>query len=225
MHNKMKQILTIAFILIIQFAFGQNFSYPKINCQGKNIESFIPSGWTLLDSAKGDLNNDKCKDVALVIQCKDSIFDEDSILTQPRMLLIIFYNKAKKRYDLVEQSESFILTNNEYCVEDPYSSISISNKGVLKVEFSFWNPSESSGNSYKFRYQNNEFVLIGADDTYIQRILGDFEETSYNFLTKKAKITTGNIDVEQRNIVWKTIVLNELKTLKTFEHPFYCEIE
>ena len=91
----MKQILTIIFILAVQFAFAQNFSYPKINSQGKDIESFIPSGWTLLDSAKGDLNNDKCEDVALVIQCKDSVFDEDSILTQPRMLLIIFYNKAK----------------------------------------------------------------------------------------------------------------------------------
>ena len=188
-NNKMmKQMLTIVFILTFEFAFGQNFSYPTINSQGKDVESFIPKDWTLLDSVQGDLNKDNCKDLVLVIQHKDSVqLDENSELTQPRMLLILFYNKAKNLYNLAEKSESFILPHDDSYMTDPYVGMSISNKGVLTIEFEFFATMGSYGSStssYKFRYQNNEFALIGADDYYVHRATGEFGERSFNFLTK-----------------------------------------
>jgi hypothetical protein len=225
----MKQMLTIVFILTFEFAFGQNFSYPTINSQGKDVESFIPKDWTLLDSVQGDLNKDNCKDLVLVIQHKDSVqLDENSELTQPRMLLILFYNKAKNLYNLAEKSESFILPHDDSYMTDPYVGMSISNKGVLTIEFEFFATMGSYGSStssYKFRYQNNEFALIGADDYYVHRATGEFGERSFNFLTKKLKVTEGHIDSDKKKVVWRDLDIKELKTLKTFKRPFTWEIE
>lgn len=222
-------MLTIVFILTFEFAFGQNFSYPTINSQGKDVESFIPKDWTLLDSVQGDLNKDNCKDLVLVIQHKDSVqLDENSELTQPRMLLILFYNKAKNLYNLAEKSESFILPHDDSYMTDPYVGMSISNKGVLTIEFEFFATMGSYGSStssYKFRYQNNEFALIGADDYYVHRATGEFGERSFNFLTKKLKVTEGHIDSDKKKVVWRDLDIKELKTLKTFKRPFTWEIE
>ena len=168
----MRQLLTTIFLLTFGIAFGQDFSYLSINNQGKDINSFIPNGWTLLDSTKGDLNKDNHNDLVLIIQHKDSvtIFKNDSdysdtVLTQPRILIILFHNQTANQYQLVEQSNSFILNHDDPNMEEPYQDISVSNC-VLKIDFQiFMNEGGwgMSNNSYKFRYQDNQFVLIGAD--------------------------------------------------------------
>lgn len=40
--NKMKKNITVLFVLTFGFAYGQDFSYPSINAQGKDVENFIP---------------------------------------------------------------------------------------------------------------------------------------------------------------------------------------
>src|SRR5687767_10601911 len=81
---------TLIFILAILFnvSYGQAFLYPVMKSNGQSIVDFIPVGWTVLDSAYGDLNNDGLKDVAVILQHKDSVSLvnslEDTVLTQPR---------------------------------------------------------------------------------------------------------------------------------------------
>src|SRR5687768_5784191 len=89
MCNLMRQLLTIILLLNFGLAFGQDFSFPRIDTYGKTIVDFIPQGWILLDSAAGDLNNDQFNDIAFVIQHKDSVSlvkkeDDytDTVLTQ-----------------------------------------------------------------------------------------------------------------------------------------------
>jgi hypothetical protein len=230
----MRQLLTTIFILTFGFAFGQDFSYPEINKEGQDINNFIPNGWTLLDSAQGDLNKDNHNDLVLIIQHKDSVsvinkdFDDiDTVITQPRVLIILFYNQTTNQYLLVEQSNSFILNHDNPNMEDPYQDISI-DKGVLKIDFHiFMNMGGwgMSNNSYKFRFQDNDFVLIGADDNSVNRGSGETENRSYNFLTKKVKVATGTIESDKQKIAWRTIDLKELKTIKTFRQPFTWEVE
>lgn len=234
MCNLMRQLLTTIFILTFGFAFGQDFSYPEINKEGQDINNFIPNGWTLLDSAQGDLNKDNHNDLVLIIQHKDSVsvinkdFDDiDTVITQPRVLIILFYNQTTNQYLLVEQSNSFILNHDNPNMEDPYQDISI-DKGVLKIDFHiFMNMGGwgMSNNSYKFRFQDNDFVLIGADDNSVNRGSGETENRSYNFLTKKVKVATGTIESDKQKIAWRTIDLKELKTIKTFRQPFTWEVE
>jgi len=227
----MRILLTIIFLLHFGFVFGQNFSYPSINMQAKDINNFIPNNWKLLDSAQGDLNKDKQTDLALILQYKDSISivnkDDDSIVTQPRILIILLYDPTTNQYQLVEKSNSFILYHDDSNMEDPYQDISI-NSGILKIDFSFFMFSGGWGmyhNSYKFRFQDTSFVLIGADESYVHRATGESEDRSYNFLTKKVKVSTGTISSDKQKVIWRTIDLKEQKTLKTFKEPFSWEVE
>lgn len=230
----MKYLLIIIFIQLFNFVIGQDFSYPSINKQGKNIDGFIPKGWSLLDSAEGDLNNDKHKDIALVIQHNDSVLlikkeldNTDTVLTQPRILIILFYNTATNQYQLVEQSNTFILNHDNPNMEDPYQDILINN-GILKISFQIFMNVGSWGmsdNFYKFRYQEHDFVLIGADYNYTHRGSGETENRSYNFLTSKVKISTGTINNNTQKISWRKFNIKKLKTLKTFIRPFTWEVE
>jgi len=234
MCNLLRRLLTIIFILTFGLAFGQNFSYPIINKQGQDINSFIPTGWILLDSTQGDLNKDSYNDLTLIIQHKDSVIiikkdfdDHDTIITQPRILILLFYDPKTNLYQLVEQNNSFILSHDNPNMEDPYQNISI-NKGVLKIDFHIfmnvggWGMSD---NIYKFRYQNNEFVLIEADNNYVHRGSGETEDRNYNFLTRKVKVAIGTIESDKQKITWRTIKLKELKTFRTFKKPFTWEVE
>ncbi|WP_207496769.1 hypothetical protein [Aridibaculum aurantiacum] len=130
----MRHVLIIILTIFIGVCHGQNFSYPSILVTGQNIPDFVPAGWTVLDSAYGDLNKDGVTDAAIVIQHKDSISMAnsvgDTVLTQPRMLLILFRNAAHNSFALVEQSNTFILRHDNPAMEDPYLELAI-NKGIL----------------------------------------------------------------------------------------------
>jgi len=221
-------------MLLSGTSFGQGFSYPVIQQSTSTPDSFVPKGWTILKSATGDLNHDEFDDLALVLQHNDSvsvIIQEDNyndtVICQPRILVIAFYNPVTKQYDKVEQSNTFILCHDNPNMEEPFQDIAIQNR-VLKIEFFiFYNMGswEMSNNSYSFRYQDNAFTLIGADDNTVNRGSGETENRSYNFLTKKVKVTTGNISSDKEEILWRKLSINELKTLKTFKQPFTYEVE
>jgi hypothetical protein len=230
----MKQLLTTILILNFGFSFGQAFSYPTIDIYGQKLSDFIPNGWTLLDSAKSDMNNDGNNDLAFVLQYRDSVSivkteygDTDTVITQPRMLLLAFYNINEKRYEIKAQSNTFILNHDNPDMGEPFQDISIS-KGILKIDFDIFMNSGGWGtfrNTYKFRYQDKEFKLIGVDYYYLNRGSGETEDRSYNFLTKKVRISTGTISSDFQKTKWRKFQLIKLKTLKTFNQPFTWEIE
>ena len=224
---------TLIFILTILFhgSYGQTFLYPVIKSNGQSIVDFIPAGWTVLDSAFGDLNKDGVKDAAIILQHKDSVSlvnsSEDNVMTQPRILLLILKNRADNKLSLIEQSNSFILKHDNSIMDDPYQGILI-DKGILKIDFHlFYNMGSwySTSSTYKFRYDGKEFKLIGADYSTIHRATLDYEDYSYNFLTKKRSYSKGNDQSGTKKTTLKTLALTSLKTLKTFKEPYSWEIE
>ena len=105
----------------------------------------------------------------IIVQYTDSIRlvnnNEDTVLTQPRILLILFKSTSNNNYDLKEQSNSFILKHDNSVIDDPYQENSI-NKGILKIDFHlFYNMGSwyTTSSAYKFRYDGKTFILIGAD--------------------------------------------------------------
>lgn len=230
----MKILAALILVSIFEFSSGQSFHYPSIKPKVNSVHDFVPTGWTILKLTKGDLNSDKYKDIALVLQHRDSVSlikDEDgssdTVITQPRILVIAFFNNATKQYDLIEQSNSFILYYDNPSMDDPFQNISIANQ-ILQIDFSiFYNMGswETSNNSYKFRFRDNKFKLIGADYNSTMRNTGETENRSYNFLTKKVKVTTGNIENRKQKARWKQFNCKELKTFKTFMQPFTWEVE
>ncbi|MCB9169423.1 MAG: hypothetical protein H6597_05995 [Flavobacteriales bacterium] len=234
----MRVLATILFTSIFGLSFGQSFTYPTIKRSASTANEFLPNGWTILKTASGDLNNDRIADMVVVLQHKDSVtfikHDPDfnpnynDILTyQPRILIIAFYDSTIKSYKRIEQSNSFILCHDNPNAEEPFESITISN-GILKIHFFFFMNCGGwgmSNNYYMFRYQEDEFKLIGADYNYLNRGSGETEDRSYNFLTKKVKIVIGNSSSDKQKTLWRTFDSKELKTFKTFAEPLSYEVE
>ena len=238
----MKNLLILPVLLLCgAFVFGQDFNlpaendYPKITASAQNVNDFVPKKWKIVAKAFGDLNKDKTQDCVLVIQGTDTRFfnkndglGADVYDTNLRVLLVLFKDAAKNRYTLAKQSNSFIKIPDAPTMSEPFQSVKVQN-GVLQLDFEQWYSAGSwaaNQMSYKFRFQDGEFVLIGADKTESARNTGETETRSYNFLTGKAQITTGNFDSKRKKkVVWKTYKLDKLKTLDTFKEPYGWEIE
>lgn len=217
-------LLTIILLFILHLSYSQSFSYPVIPETGKRINDFVPANWTILSNIPGDLNNDNIPDAAIVLQYKDSILfansEADTVTTQPRMLIILFKNSTGNNYRLMEQNHSIILNHDNANMDDPFEEMSIT-KGILNLKFRFfmYAGSWSAGTTaYKFRYQNGEFVLVGADHYSFHRATQDYEKYSYNFLTKKRSYTKGNDGDSTEKTTWKKIKVDKPETLRTFEH-------
>lgn len=227
----MRHFLTFILTIFFSVSYGQGFSYPSIKSTGQNITEFVPTGWTIFDSAYGDLNKDGMKDAGIVIQHKDSILLvnslQDTVLTQPRILLVLFEKPGNNGFELIEQSNSFILKHDNSAMDDPYQELAIKN-GTLEIKFHlFYNMGSwhVTNAVYKFRYRQGQFTLIGADNSSFHRATHDFEYYSYNFLTKKRALTKGNDNKGSKKTSWKTLSISELKTLKTLNEPFTWQVE
>lgn len=227
----MRVILLLILTTVFASSYGQHFIYPSIQLNGSQVTDFVPAGWVLLDSASGDLNKDGLSDVAVVLQHKDSIVlvkdVEDTVLTQPRILVILFRNRLGKGFDVAEQSNSFILNHDNAAMEDPFDEMRISN-GVLQIKFQLFYSAGSwyiTNAAYKFRFEGGQFVLIGADKSSFHRASMDFEEYSYNFLTGKRSLTKGNEEKGTKKTSWKAVRASPVKTLRTFSAPFTWEVE
>jgi hypothetical protein len=82
-----------------------------------------------------------------------------------------------------------------------------------------------SKSTYKFRYQNYIFELIGADSYSLHRATGETETRSYNFMTNRVKTTKGNMSVEETSTTWRKLQVRELKNIWTFKAPYTFEVE
>lgn len=235
----MKKLLLILTILLnAALAFGQDFKfpterdYPQLEKSAQKIENFVPKNWKIVEKAVGDLNGDKVDDCALVVKGNETKFvnKNDDLVepfdTNPRILIILF--KVKDRYELIEYSNTFVFVPESPALSEPFQSVQIKN-GVLQLDFEHWQSAGSWATwqaSYKFKYINKEFALIGADKTYSMRNSGETETRSYNFLTNKMSITTGNYPEDAKSKPkWKTYKVGKLKTFRTFPKPFEWEIE
>ncbi|MBX7153393.1 MAG: hypothetical protein K1X91_00430 [Bacteriodetes bacterium] len=230
-------LITLLYVPLILSAKISGVQYPQIQQSGNTLADFTPKGWMVLDTAIGDLNKDGAQDMAFVLQAKDSVTftkrfttdttNVDTVRAQPRILVITFFNKETKRFQLIEFSNTFILMHDNPYMDEPFDDITINN-GILKLDFHIWYSMgtwSTIESSYKFRYEGTVFSLIGADYSYLLRNTGDIDERSYNFITKKIQIKTTKGSSGKTKTSWKTLQLTTLKTFKTFTEPYSWEIE
>ncbi len=230
--------MRICFFLLFFFSVvignGQSFQYPSVRKSGISANSFVPSGWHILDSAEGVLRPNGPNDLVLILQHTDSvsILNDDfgveiTVITQPRMLVVLFFDSASKIYRLAEQNNLFVLPHDSENVEDPYDNVTIK-KRVVSLSFQYFALSGSwyaTNTTYKFRYQNDAFFLIGADRFDMHRGTGEWEKRSYNFLTNQCKESSGDLENDRLKKRTRSFRSSSLKTWKTFEKPFTWEVE
>lgn len=169
--------------------------------EGKDISSFVPDGWHILERVKGkpekiegDLNKDGINDIAFVIEGISKTKEE----APPRVLLIAFGTKDHT-YILSVKAEHAILRSDEGGVwPDPFTKISI-DRGSIIIDF-YGGSNYRWYGKYRFRYQDNDWYLIGATigsyftGTTTQE---NADEDDYNLLT--GDIITRKTDEKDRN--------------------------
>jgi len=106
-------------------------------------------------------------------------------------------------------------------MDEPFDGFEISKEGVLGINFLFWFSAGSwsmSTHKYKFRFQNNQFELIGYNSSDSHRASGATTDYSINFLTKKMKITKGNFSNDNPELIeWKKFDLDSPLTIEKIE--------
>jgi hypothetical protein len=105
--------------------------YMHVFPQQTRLMQFIPEGYTILDSASGNLNFDGYNDMVLVLAVKG----EDTIHNNPpKRLVEILYGKEGEGYSLATKSLTCIYTRDMGGVSfsDPYSGIK-TDKGSFTI--------------------------------------------------------------------------------------------
>lgn len=234
MKRKLLFILSL-FLIFSIFSFGENF--PE---KAKNIDGFIPKGWKTVLSAKGDLNNDKLEDVAIIIEKtdKENIVKNENLGSEylnlnPRILLVLFKQKNGSYILAGKNDKGFIKSEGDKespALMDTLDSISIKNN-ILKIKLNYFLSAGSwsvTQNTYTFRFQNQKLELIGFDNNSFMRNSGDQEKLSINFSTNKVKIIAGgNIFDEKANKPkeeWKTVNIKKKYVLDEMTSDIVGEI-
>ncbi len=197
--------------------------------------NYVPKGFELLETVKGDLNKDGFADFVLIVQAIDKKkFHLDKYrgkLNLNRKGLIILLKKGNLYEKVLENTECFA-SEDEYtgAYIPPEFEIKI-NKGNLSINYGqgangFWN--------YTFRYTNSIFELIGYDTGYKSETEFEcvvFDEESINLLTAKRQIKKViSVDKDCKETYkesWKEIrIIKKIKlqTVKDFEEITIDEI-
>lgn len=185
---------------------------------------FIPKGYSIIETLKGDLNKDGIEDEALLIKRTDKTkfvkneYGETEDLNRRGLIVIFNHNGlrtlAAKNYQCFgpEDAEGGVYMAPKVALEVK--------KGKLYVHFTH---GRYGINYYTFRYQNDDFEMIGYDEINGGAVIES--EVSIDFLSKK-KLTKTNIneyaeggdEIFQKK--WETIQiprLIKLSQIKNFD--------
>jgi len=193
--------------------------FPTLPSRAASASDLVPKGWTAEKESRADLNDDGAQDLVLVLHMTDPnnlIASDDAgkrrLDTNPRILVVALADKTTNAYTLALANHTLIPRRTDPDMDDPLGDVALV-KGTIQVSLGLFMSAGSWSTSrmkLTFRYQDGCFKLIGYDSTETQRNTGEISATSINYLTKKAKISTGNIEEEGMKDSWKTLQASEL---------------
>ena len=151
----------------------------EMNSGGVSSETeLIPKGYKKIMDASGDLNKDGNDDVAIIVEELKTTQDA------PKRMLILAFKNKNDLYETSAKLENAILKSNEGGVcGDPLSGIAI-DKGSVVLSF-YGGSIERWGNTYRFRFQDNGWYMIGATEEVININTNAGINKDYNLITGK----------------------------------------
>jgi hypothetical protein len=217
------------------FVTNENLSdFPKVRCgyndeglsyidnierKSKNPEDFVRSDEIIFEKIFGDLNNDGKEDCVIITkQTRKNAFVTDEYrgeLDRNRRGIIIAFNEGEYYHTVLTIPDCFPSENEDggvYFAPELFVEIL---KGNLRIHYGhgrygWW--------QYTFRYRNNDFELIGYDQSNNRGPVME-SRISINFLTKKQQtLTNTNPEAEDESEevteeTWQDIVINNLVKL------------
>ncbi|MBK6820925.1 MAG: hypothetical protein IPG85_15570 [Bacteroidetes bacterium] len=185
-------VVLFLMLLFPTYLFSQ-CEVPAFAKTGKTIQSFVPKGWEIKDSARSDFNNDQQIDVVLILS--NLIEQDENNFTYECNRPIVILQKTNTGYILAAHTNEGVLCKSCGGIfGDPYAGISF-NKNVLNIEHyagSAWRWIKN----FTFRFQQNQWQLIGCSDASywsLGECEGNIGDSGYqlqeaNFSTSKAHI-------------------------------------
>lgn len=172
----------------------------------------------------GDLNKDGIGDIVIIAtpHFKEMIQVNESgdTLDANKPVLSIFFGTGNDEFKCMFQSDCALPAR-----DDPFHfldfGIDINDKGVFAISIGHFSSMGGWGNSdekYVFRFQNNDFYLIGQDENYYMRNSGEGTKTSINYLTHRKQEVTYNMfnDKVKPREKWSRIPSEPLRILGTW---------
>lgn len=157
----------------------------------------VPSGWKLIgDVAQADAAVLMVEQDDPAKRLKNDGLGPDELNTNPRRLL--FLSRAASGYKLTGSADKFLPPEGDSdtpCLADPLEEGGMDlRNNVLTINLNYWLSCGSwstSKDSFKFRFENGRYRLIGFDRSSYARNGGTGEEISINYLSSRKKVTTG----------------------------------
>lgn len=181
----------------------------------------FPANCDTMSIAWGDLNKDGINDVVVVATPRISenmmIRDDGYEYNFNSPVMGIYFGTKDGKLSLYKEYENTIPgAEDEFCFIELKSDIS--DTGVLSFNIeSFYSAGSTNTdyNIFRYRYQDDDFYLIGADTGALSRYSGESEEVSFNYLTHKKQTIVSNVfdeSVEPKE-TWEAIPEEPLEKL------------
>lgn len=141
----MKFIFSCFFVMICLVTTGQS----------KDWKRFVLKGFTLLDSASGDLNNDGYRDLILILKNHTEV--EMSDTTRP---LLILHGSKNKTYTLIARNDHIVLC--QACggvMGDPYASLVVKHNYFSVEHYGGSNWRWTRIITFKYDLKTKQYVL------------------------------------------------------------------
>lgn len=171
--------------------------------------------------ANGDVNRDGIDDILIIAtpHFKEmlTLNELGDTIDANKHVLAIFFGNGNGGYTCKFQSEDVLpVSENTYHILD--FTLDVNAKGVFSIRISHFSSVGGWGNtneSYVFRYQNNDFFLIGEDEDYYMRNTGEATKTSINYLTHRKQVIDYNVfdDTVKPKEKWSRIPSQPLRRL------------
>ena len=199
-----------------------NTSSTTSNVSSKDINEYIPNGYRLLEAYKEDLNKDNSADQVLLVKATDASKISGEEDKNRRGLIILLSNG--NQYD--------VAIKNLTCFSSEFEDGGISYPPELSVEakkglvYISYGHGQYGIRQYTFRYQNNDFELIGFDREEMRAGL-TIAKTSINFSTGKmitSEIIDENVSIGQEKFKDKTSTINKKPMVKLSQVKDFDEL-
>lgn len=183
----------------------------------------FPANCDTMGVVWGDLNNDGIKDVVVVATPRlpenMQTREDGYVYNFNKPVMGIYFGTEDGKLSLYKEYENTIPgTEDEFCFVE--LEMDISEKGVLSFRIdNFYSAGSTNTDFYTFRYryQDNDFYLIGADTGALSRYSGENEVVSLNYLTHKKQTIFSNVldETVEPTETWTTIPDSPLEKLGT----------
>lgn len=174
------------------------------------------------NKVEGDFNKDGINDLAVIALPKDPTHmrtrDDGYVYNFNKRVLAIYFGGQDGKLKRFKEYNNTIPGDdeeNEDCSHE--IDMSVNAKGVIRISVGMFcsaGGADVPKTEYVYRYQNNDFFLIGKDYGSFSRYSGEAEKVSENYLThKKQTITYNMLDEGDEKEKWTTLPSKPLEKL------------